>query len=82
MLMPTVLGVFLGAIIGFLLRPSVPLLGQLPFSVVITRGSELSGVDRILQATAQQSFNYVLAGAMLGGVVKVIFKRDRPKNSA
>ena len=62
------LGAF-GAFIGFLLRPSVTLVGQLPFSVVITRGSQLRGLDQILVSAAETSFNYVLAGFLLGVVV-------------
>ena len=35
---PMIIGLILGTILGFLLRPSVPLIGQLPFGVVVTRG--------------------------------------------
>ncbi|HEY6352579.1 MAG TPA: hypothetical protein VI636_24550 [Candidatus Angelobacter sp.] len=64
-----ILGAVLGGLIGFLLRPSLPLIGQLPFSTVITRGSNLSGLDVILKSTAEQSFNYMLIGAIVGAVV-------------
>jgi hypothetical protein len=62
------LGIPLGAVIGFLLRPSVPLVGQLPLEIVLTRGSNLVGVDRVLQSTAEQSFNYIIVGAIIGAV--------------
>ncbi|HEY6251632.1 MAG TPA: hypothetical protein VI685_16870 [Candidatus Angelobacter sp.] len=66
------LGAVLGGLVGFLLRPSLPLIGQLPFSTVITRGSNLSGVDVVLKSTAEQSFNYMVIGAIVGAVVLAI----------
>lgn len=65
----TILGLFLGGMIGFLLRPSVMLVGQLPFGTVITRGANLAGLDRLLISAAQTSFNYLLAGAIIGAVI-------------
>jgi hypothetical protein len=62
------LGVFLGALLGFLLRPSVPLIGQLPFEVVINGGSNLTGLDTILKPAAEESFNYLMAGVFIGGI--------------
>lgn len=50
-------GFLVGGFIGFLMRPSVLLIGQLPFGTVVTRGSALSGIDQLLVPTAQQSFN-------------------------
>src|ERR1035438_3088989 len=64
-----ILGLILGALIGFLLRPSAPLVGQLPFSVVISRGNNLTGVEVLLKPLAEQSFNYMIAWALVGGVV-------------
>lgn len=65
-------GVFIGGLIGFLLRPSAPLIGQLDFGTVITRGSNLSGLDTLLVSTAQISFNYLLVGVILGTVSGVL----------
>jgi hypothetical protein len=62
-------GIFLGGLLGFALRPSVLLIGKLPFGLVITRGSTLTGVDRILVDAAARSFNMLLAGAVLGGLL-------------
>ncbi len=61
-------GVLLGAFVGFLMRPNVPLVGQLPFGVVLTRGSYLTGVDTLVRSSAEQSFNYMLIGAIIGAV--------------
>ncbi|WP_321420154.1 hypothetical protein [uncultured Methanomethylovorans sp.] len=60
------IGLALGGITGFLLRPSVPLVGQLPLETVLTRGSELKGFNAMLIPYAETSFNYVLAGAIIG----------------
>jgi hypothetical protein len=62
------LGVMLGAFVGFLMRPNVPLVGQLPFGVVLTRGSYLTGLDTLVRSAAEQSFNYMLIGAIIGAV--------------
>lgn len=82
----TALGAGLGGIIGFLVRPPVPLVGKLPFEVVITRGSTLEGMDRMLVSSAQTSFNYILVGLLLGGVVGFAFSvfhaKSRPISSA
>ena len=63
------LGSVVGGAIGFVMRPSVMLIGQLPFETVITRGSNLSGIDQILVPTAQSSFNVMLIGALIGAAV-------------
>lgn len=60
------IGFVTGGFIGFLLRPSVFLVGQLPFGTVVTRGSGLSGLDQLLVPSAQQSFNFMVAGALVG----------------
>lgn len=63
------IGFLAGGFIGFLLRPSVFLVGQLPFSTVVTRGSGLSGLDQLLVPSAQQSFNVMVAGTLVGAAV-------------
>ena len=68
----TYLGVIIGGLIGFLLRPSAFLVGQLPFTVVITRGANLKGLDSLLVPIAQRSFNYLLIGVILGGIAGFI----------
>lgn len=80
-----VAGFFVGGGIGFLLRPSAFLVGQLPFETVIARGSNLSGIDRLLVSTAQTSFNYMMVGAILGAigglVIGLLAFKDRPQQS-
>jgi hypothetical protein len=41
-------GLAVGGLVGFLLRPSVPFRGQLPFITVVTRGAHLRGLDQLL----------------------------------
>src|ERR1019366_1039364 len=65
-------GVFSGAVLGFLFRPSIPLVGQLPLDVVLTRGASLNGVDTLLRSAAEQSFDYVMFGRILGAVVMAV----------
>jgi hypothetical protein len=64
-----IVGMLLGGTVAFLLRPSAPLIGQLPFDKVITRGAFLEGLDRLLIPTAQTSFNYLIVGLIVGGVL-------------
>ena len=66
------LGLILGGVIGFLLRPSAMLIGQLPFETVISRGANLQGLDKLLVPTAQSSFNIMVVGAIVGAVVGVV----------
>ena len=65
-------GGVLGGVIGFLLRPSASMVGQLPFQAVVTRGSNLQGLDELLVPTAQTSFNYMLAGVIVGVVAGLV----------
>jgi hypothetical protein len=69
------LGLIMGALIGFLLRPSVMLIGQLPFETVISRGTTLQGLDKVLVSTAETSFNIMLVGAIIGAVMGVALGR-------
>ena len=68
----TITGLLIGGAVGFLLRPSVPLIGQLPFTTVITRGANLRGLDQLLLGYARTSFNYLVAGILMGAVVGLI----------
>jgi zinc-ribbon domain len=67
-----VAGAIVGGILGFLFRPAAPLIGQLDFGTVVSRGTNLTGLDQILVSTAQASFNYLIAGIILGCVIGVI----------
>ncbi len=61
-----------GALTGFLLRPSDVFGEQLPLSIVLTRGSNLHGLNRLLIPLAQRSFNEMAAGLILGAVLGVV----------
>ena len=67
-----IVGLSVGGVVGFLLRPSVPFLGQLPFTTVITRGANLRGLDQLLTGYARTSFNYLVAGMILETVIGLI----------
>lgn len=85
-LMLGIVGFLVGGCIGFLLRPSAFLVGQLPLETVIARGSNLGGLDRLLIPTAQTSFNYMMVGAILGAVgglvIGLIAFKDKPQRAA
>jgi hypothetical protein len=61
-----------GGFVGFLLRPYYPVVGQLPFGTVITRGGNLSGIASVLQSAAEESFQHLLKGAALGAYVGTV----------
>jgi hypothetical protein len=65
-------GLLVGGVVGFLLRPGVPFVGQLSFSTVITRGTNLHGLDQLLVGYARTSFNYLVAGTIAGAVIGLI----------
>ena len=62
----SLVGLLVGGFVGFLMRPAVILIGQLPFGTVVTRGSTLSGIDQLLVPAAHQSFNITILGAVIG----------------
>src|SRR5579863_1265397 len=62
------LGAFLGAMVGFMHRPSVPAMGQLPFDTVVTRG-EAVRFDEAVRPNAELSFNYLIGGGVLGAFI-------------
>lgn len=65
----SVVGGLVGALVGFLLRPTIPLYGQLPLEAVITRGEHLRGLEQLFTSYAQVSFNYMLVGAIIGAFI-------------
>lgn len=68
----------IGFILGFLFRPTMPLVDiQVPFSDVITLGL----FNRPLELYAQQSFEYMIGFAIVGGLLGYIIKIIRKKQS-
>ncbi|MRR15292.1 MAG: hypothetical protein EG826_02420 [Deltaproteobacteria bacterium] len=65
-------GCLAGGFIGYLLRPSAFMIGQLPFHHVITRGGSLQGVERVFMSLARESFNTMMIGAAIGFVAGVM----------
>ncbi len=65
-------GFLAGAFIGYLYRPAAFLIGQLPFRDVISRGTNLKGLDQIYIPVAQTSFNYLVVGGMAGAILGVV----------
>lgn len=69
---PALLGAAIGGFISFLFRPAAPLVGQLPFGVVISRGATLVGMDKMLVPYAESSFNIMVVGIILGIVIGTV----------
>lgn len=67
-----VAGFLIGGLIAFLARPSAFLIGQLPFDIVISRGTSLKGMDQMLVPLAQESFNAMLIGAVIGCIAGIV----------
>ena len=67
-----ILGLIAGGLIGYVMRPAAPLIGQLPFKAVISRGASLQGLEQLLVPLAQRSFNSMLSGALLGIVAGIL----------
>ncbi|MGO9261140.1 MAG: zinc ribbon domain-containing protein [Bryobacteraceae bacterium] len=67
-----ILGLLVGAIIGYLTRPSIPILGRQPtLDIVLTGGSNLHGINRVLAPLAQQAQHQVITYACIGAVIMV-----------
>jgi len=65
-------GAILGGLIGYLYRTPAFLVGQLPFTHVISRGKTLKGFDQMLIPVEEASFNYLLAGVIIGAILGYI----------
>ena len=65
-------GFLIGGLIAFLARPSEFIIGQLPFGIVVSRGADLKGMDQLLVPLAQESFNVMLIGAIIGGIAGMV----------
>ncbi len=74
------IGALAGGAVGYLYRPSAFLTGQLPFIHVISRGRTLKGFDQVLVPLAEKSFNYLVAGLVLGAALGFVVKTVLSKN--
>jgi len=62
-------GAFSGLMVGYLLGPTIPLIGgRLPFFVVLTAGINLTGFDEMLRGLAQQAFATLVVCVGIGCV--------------
>ena len=67
-----VAGFLVGALVGYLYRPPAFLIGQLPFDIVISRGTSLKGFDQMYIPVAETSFNYLLGGGVAGAIAGIL----------
>jgi hypothetical protein len=69
-----------GAIIGYLLGPTLPFgQGHLPIETILTAGGNLTGLDTLLRNMAQEAFNALLICSILGAAAGFGFARFRPQ---
>ncbi len=64
----------IGFVLGFLFRPAIPLIGQVPFSSAITGGMFLHGLDKLTRSYAQESFEYMVGFAIVGGLLGYVLR--------
>ncbi len=76
-----VLGAVIGGILGFLARPSIPIIGRLPLDAVLTRAATYHGLaSGYIHQVADRSLGILVLGAAVGGVVGYL--ADRVSNNA
>jgi hypothetical protein len=76
------IGFLAGASIGYFYRPPALFVGKLPFDVVITRGGNLKGLDRMYLEIAKTSFNYLFVGGIAGAIAGAIAGMKLTKNNS
>lgn len=66
----TVIGAVIGGTLGFLARPSIPVVGRLPLDAVLTRASTYHGLaSGYVHGVADRSLGILVLGLALGAVV-------------
>lgn len=72
-------GALLGAIVGFVMRPSAFIFGKLPLMVVLTAGTTLQGLEAAFVPMARQSFGMLVGGLILGAFAGALLARGMSK---
>ena len=71
-----VVGAAIGGILGFLARPSIPIIGRLPLDAVLTRASTYQGLaSGYIHQIADRSLAILLFGVALGGIIGYLADR-------
>ena len=75
-----VIGAAVGGTLGFLARPSIPLIGRLPLDAVLTRASTYHGLaSGYIHRVADRSLAILLLGIVVGGLVGYFADRTGEK---
>lgn len=78
-----IVGSIAGALIGWLLSPSIPFTGErLGLEDILTRGATLQGMDELLVPLAERSFNTILLFGIVGLLVSLAILRAKKKMAA
>jgi uncharacterized membrane protein (UPF0136 family) len=71
-----VAGAVIGGILGFLARPSIPIIGRLPLDAVLTRASTYHGLaSGYIHRVADRSLAILILGAVVGGLLGYLADR-------
>jgi hypothetical protein len=71
-----VAGAVIGGILGFLARPSIPIIGRLPLDAVLTRASTYHGlVSGYIHRVADRSLAILILGTVVGGLLGYLADR-------
>ena len=71
-----VIGAVIGGTLGFLTRPSIPIIGRLPLDAVLTRASTYHGLaSGYIHKVADRSLAILVLGIVVGGVVGYLADR-------
>ena len=74
------LGAVVGGTLGFLSRPSIPIIGRLPLDAVLTRASTYHGLaSGYVHRVADRSLAILLLGAVLGALIGYLADRAADK---
>gem|GEM_PF-3168674 len=75
-----VIGTVVGGTLGFLARPSIPIIGRLPLDAVLTRASTYHGLaSGYIHGIADRSLGILMVGLVLGGLVGYVADRTAGK---
>lgn len=75
-----VFGAVIGGTLGFLARPSIPIVGRLPLDAVLTRAKTYHGLGSgYIHGVADRSLGILVLGVVVGGLIGYIADRAANK---
>jgi hypothetical protein len=75
-----VIGAVTGGVLGFLARPSIPIIGRLPLDAVLTRATTYHGLGSgYIHGVADRSLAILVLGVVVGGFIGYLADRVASK---